>query len=219
MTTTPPKPASAPPPPDYAPTVGRVTTWWRNTADTVWHPDAVTRVEDSSRGITDAMNALARTITETPEQRRHRERIADDDRREAAGETPKQRRRRHQAEDRRRRAIRQRLDSLPWNRDPAERVRRFRRWCVMTALSATAGTTVATFLDGDQGLAVLTLVLGYGADLWSRHLGAVAVSDVTMRQPVRLLLVLLIRMPFAAALASLCHVSPLIAAAIRIVTT
>lgn len=211
--TTPPK---APPPPDYAPTVGRATTWWQHTADAVWHDDAVTRVEDSTRTIADAMNTLARTIAETPEQRRHRERIEDDDHREALGETPKQRKRRHQAEDRKRRTIRRRLDALPWNRDPAERVRRFRRWCIMTAASAVAGTNIATFLDGDQGLAVLVLALGYGADLWSRQLGATAVSDVTMRQPVRLLLVLAIRTPFAAALASLCHVAPLIAATIRL---
>lgn len=210
---------AAPPPPTYPPTVGRVTTWWQNTADTVWHPDAVTRVEDSSRTITDAMNALARAVTETPEQKRHRERAEDDDRREALGETPKQRRRRHQAEDRKRRAMRERLDSLPWNRDPTDRVRRFRRWCVMTALSATAGTKFATFLDGDQGLAALVLVLGYGADLWSRQFGALAVSDVTMRQPVRLGLVILIRIPFAAALASLCGVAPLIAAAVDLATT
>lgn len=210
---------AAPPPPTYPPTIGRVTTWWQNTADAVWHPDAVTRAEDSTRTITDAMNALSRAIVETPEQRRHRERTEDDDRREALGETPKQRKRRHQAEDRKRRAIRRRLESLPWHRSSAERVRRFRRWCVMTALSATAGTSIATFLDGDQGLALLVLTLGYGADLWSRQLGTLAVSDVTMRQPVRLLMVLLIRMPFAAALASLCHVAPLIATVVELATT
>lgn len=212
MTGIPPKPATPP-------TAGPLTTWWQETSDAVWHPEAVTRAEDSARLITDAMTTLSRAITETPDQRRHRERIEDDDRREALGETPKQRKRRHQAEDRKRRAIRRRLDSLPWNHSTAERVRRFRRWCVMTAASAVAGTSIATFLDSDQGLAVLVLALGYGADLWSRQLGALAVSDVTMRRPVRLGLVVLIRIPFAAALASLCHIAPLIAATIRLATT
>jgi hypothetical protein len=163
-----------------------------------------------------AMDDLSRSITETPQQRAQRLRDEDDARRELRGETPSQRRRRHRAEDRRRRNAATRAASRLWKIDPAERARRFRRWCLLTAGSASAGYAVGLVQWLSTAPPLVTGLLGlptaYWLDLKMRGgwYGASRLSDLHGWRPISA--ALLTRVPFACVLASALRLDQLLAA-------
>ncbi|MQS18091.1 hypothetical protein F7Q99_39370 [Streptomyces kaniharaensis] len=202
-----------PPPPNYAPTAGLSTTWWSQTTAAVWTPENLAAADRAQQRTVEAIDRVGLYITETPEERRSRQRQEDDARREAEGETPRERAQRHRAEDRKRQHLAQRLATLPWRHEHTERARRFRRWCTLTALSASAGFAVGLV----QWAASLPLAVGIGTwagayvlDLKVRGWGRTPVSQV--RGPGRVVVLVLARVPVASALAAVCHLSPLLAA-------
>lgn len=206
-----------PPPPDYAPTAGLKTTWWAHTAAAVWTPENIAAADRAQQRTTEAVERIGLYITETPEERRRRQREEGDAARALTGETPRERAHRHRAEDRQRQHMAERLATLPWRHGDVERARRFRRWCTFTALSASAGYTVGLV----QWVASLPLLVGMGAwagayalDLKTRGWGRTPVSQV--RGPGRVVVLVLARVPVASALAAVCHLSPLLAATGRL---
>ncbi|MBP0452396.1 hypothetical protein J5Y04_23035 [Kitasatospora sp. RG8] len=198
-----------PPPPNYAPTTGLPTTWWSQTSAAVWTPERITTAEAAQARLAASMDELSRRITETPEERRRRERAENDAIRAAAGEKPGQRAARHRIEDRRA----QRAASRLWKADPGERARRFRRWCVLTALSASAGYSVglvqwvSTLPPLVTGL--FALPAAYWLDLRMRGgvRDAVRLSGLRGARPISA--VVLARVPVSSVLASLLHLDGL----------
>jgi hypothetical protein len=132
-----------------------------------------------------------------------------DEKFQTAGETPQQRAARHRQE----RREQQRWASAMWRVPNNERVKRFRRWCVLTALSASAGYGMGAvqFVSHlPYGVEVGALCFGWVLDLWLRGNGRVRVSGA--RGPAAIGLLVLVRIPFASALAAACHLAPLLAA-------
>ncbi|PBC80133.1 hypothetical protein BX265_4969 [Streptomyces sp. TLI_235] len=217
MTTTP------PPPPDYAPTVGLNTTWWTTASDALWTPERMTAAEAAHARLAAAMDDLSRNITETPAQRAQRLRDEDDARREARGETPSQRRRRHRAEDRYRRGAAQRAATRLWKTDPAERARRFRRWCLLTALSASAGYAAGLVQWLSTAPPTVIAFLGLPATYWldlkmrGGWYGAARLSGMHGWRPI--CAVLATRIPFASVLASVLRLDSLLAATGHLLST
>ncbi|MFJ2579987.1 hypothetical protein [Kitasatospora aureofaciens] len=215
-----------PPPPSYAPTVGLVTTWWTDTAAAVWTPERIAAAEAAQARTVEALDRLSQTITETPEERRQRLDREEDARidadRVAAGkkpETDRERAQRHKQRDRVRRHRAERYASMLHKVDSSERVRRFRRWSVLTGLSASVGYSVGLVQWADaQGIgAYVVLAAGWALDLWMRrdaHGHMTRVSQV--RGAVRLPVLVLVRVPVASALAAACHLAPLLAATGRV---
>ncbi|MEE1781503.1 hypothetical protein PUR71_00895 [Streptomyces sp. SP17BM10] len=206
-------PTPPPPPPNYAPTAGLSTTWWSQTAAAVWTPENIAAADRAQERTAEAIERIGLYITETPDERRRRLREEDDAVREAAGETPKQRAQRHRAEDRQRQHTAERLATLPWRHANSERVKRFRRWCTLTALSASVGFSVGLV----QWVASLPLAVGIGAwigawalDLRMRGWGRTPVSQV--RGAGRVVVLVLARVPVSSALAAVCGLAPLLAA-------
>lgn len=211
---------TVPPPPKYAPSVGLPTTWWTQAAAAVWTPENIAAADAAQARLAQSMDELSRAITETPDERKRRLREEDDAVRAAAGETPKQQAQRHQAEDRAERDRAKRAATRAWRAAPSERARRFRRWCTLTALSASAGYSL--------GLVQLTstlppLVAGlfalpatYWLDLRMRggwH-GAIRLSDLHGWRPISAAIAA--RIPIASVLASLLHLDQLLASTGRI---
>lgn len=211
-----------PPPPKHAPTVGLVTTWWTNAAESIWTPERIAAAEATQARLADSMDELSRTITETPDERRQRLDAEDDARTDAARiaagqqpETDRERAQRHRQRDRERRHRAERYASMLHRVDSSERARRFRRWCLLTGLSASAGYSVGLVQwTAAQGIgAYVVLAAGWALDLRMRrnaHGHITRVSEV--RGAVRLPLLVLLRTPLASALAAACHLSPLLAA-------
>ncbi|MFJ6773875.1 hypothetical protein ACIQOV_23475 [Kitasatospora sp. NPDC091257] len=144
------------------------------------------------------VDRLADRLTETPEDRARREeteretekrrlRAREDKRLADAGETPAQRTRRH----RRQRLADQREAGLKARRQrrraarvpgPTDRTRRFRRWCALTAISATCGYTVGLVplvSPGGPFVGLLLAGAGWALDLHMRDRGRMRVSEVT----------------------------------------
>jgi hypothetical protein len=203
-----------PPPPSYAPTAGR-TTWWTQTAATVWTPENLAAADAMQQRLTEAVEQLSRSITETPDERRQRLQAEDDVVRAAAGETPKQRVRRHAAE--RRKA--ERAATRAWKASPDDKARRFRWWCILTAASASAGYSMGLVQWVSAALpalvtGVFVLPAAYWLDLRMRGgwNNAVRLSDLHgWRNSRRILGVILARIPLSSALASLLHLDALLA--------
>ncbi|MFD7412904.1 hypothetical protein [Kitasatospora purpeofusca] len=175
------------------------------------------------------VDLLAERIGETPDERtarrraeheldRQRARAREDAQRAAAGETPEQRTRRHreqQLADRREartRARRQRRRAAR-TADPSERTRRFRRWCVLTAISATGGWAtglVSLIATGGPFVGLLVATFGWALDLQVRDRGRQRVSEVT--GPFPLITLVALRVPVASGLAVAAGLDRLLAA-------
>lgn len=211
-----------PPPPNYAPTAGLSATWWSQTAAAVWTPENIAAADAAQQRTVEALDRLSQTITETPEERRRRlddeEDSGIDAARIDAGQKPeadRERAQRHKQRDRARRHKAERRASMLHKVDSDERVRRFRRWCILTGLSASAGYSVGLVQWADaQGIgAYIVLAASWALDLWMRrdaHGHMTRVSEV--RGTVRLPVLVLVRVPVASALAAACHLAPLLAA-------
>ncbi|MFH8387678.1 hypothetical protein ACH4E7_43510 [Kitasatospora sp. NPDC018058] len=163
------------------------------------------------------VDLLAARISETPEERtarletereldKRRRRAREDAERAAAGETPEQRTRRHrqqQLADKREAATRARRERRRAAREagPSDRVRRFRRWCVLTAISAVGGYStglVQVITPGGPYVGLLLAAFGWGLDTHLRDRGRLRVSEVRGARP--LVLLVLARIPVAAGL-------------------
>ncbi|MFF2043880.1 hypothetical protein ACFVVX_26010 [Kitasatospora sp. NPDC058170] len=175
------------------------------------------------------VDLLAERITETPDERatrrqaeheldRQRARAREDAARAAAGETPEQRTRRHREQrladqrEARTRARRQRRRAAR-TAGPSDRTRRFRRWCVLTAISATGGYAtglVSLIAPGGPFVGLLVAAFGWALDLQVRDRGRQRVSEVCGPWPLVTLLAL--RVPVASGLAVAAGIDRLFAA-------
>ncbi|MEU4296369.1 hypothetical protein [Kitasatospora aureofaciens] len=179
-------------------------------AEATGEPDAATRIwisefaDNLAKRLGDQVGTI---LTETPEERAERQRAEREAHYEAKGETEEQRRARH-----RREAIaRRQKASVLWRQEDAERRKRFRRWCIITATSAAAGY----LLHLPQALTHVPLPVGVGAvvlawllDHKMRGGGHVRVTQV--RGPAVLYLCL-VRIPLASALIAVLGLTPLFA--------
>ncbi len=151
---------------------------------------------------------LTGVLSETAGEREERRRRELEAKLAAAGETPAQRRERHR-EDRRQR---ERRTSMLLRVGQTERVRRFRRWVVLTGLSASAGYSLHVVQAATRlppTVAGAALGGSWLLDLWMRRWGKVRVSQVRGLFPLALLII--IRMPFASVLVALLGLAPLLA--------
>ncbi|MFI9784656.1 hypothetical protein ACIHEI_14285 [Kitasatospora sp. NPDC051984] len=174
-------------------------------------------------GVIDMLGAR---ITETADERaarleaeqeldKKRRRARQDAELAAAGETPEQRTKRHrqqQLADKREAAAKARRARRQAARvaGPSDRTRRFRRWCVLTAISATGGylTGLIAFVSASGPLAGLVLAaVGLVLDLWLRDHGRLRVSEVARPWPITLLI--LARVPVASGLVVAAGLGPL----------
>ncbi|WP_405360497.1 hypothetical protein OG535_19040 [Kitasatospora sp. NBC_00085] len=175
------------------------------------------------------VDLLAERIGETPEERatrrqaeheldRQRARAREDAERAAAGETPEQRTRRHREQrlvdqrEARTRARRQRRRAAR-TAGPSDRTRRFRRWCVLTAISATGGYAtglVSLIAPGGPFVGLLVAAFGWALDLQVRDRGRQRVSEV--RGPWPLVTLVALRVPVASGLAVAAGIDRLFAA-------
>ncbi|KJS56304.1 hypothetical protein VM98_07755 [Streptomyces rubellomurinus subsp. indigoferus] len=182
-------------------------------ADDPEQPEAAAEADDDAPAWVDTLaqrlgTQLGTIISETPEERAERLRAEREARHEAAGETESERRARH-----RREAIaRRQRASVLWRQPQSERARRFRRWCVLTTISASVGFAVHL----PQALAHLPMPVGLGAlgaawllDLKLRGGGHVRVTQV--RGPVALTYLCVVRVPVASALVAVLGLGPLLA--------
>ncbi|MFD5566261.1 hypothetical protein [Kitasatospora griseola] len=172
------------------------------------------------------VDMLAARIGETPEERaarlegeaeldKRRRRARRDAELAAAGETPEQRTKRHrqqaladkrEASNRARRARRQAARQA----EPSDRYKRFRKWCVLTAISATVGYGLGLVGLASTGGPLAGLALAAGGlalDLWVRDHGRQRVSEVVRFWPVVLLVIA--RIPVASGLAVATGIGPL----------
>ncbi|MFE6744650.1 hypothetical protein ACFVGM_02225 [Kitasatospora purpeofusca] len=175
------------------------------------------------------VDLLAERIGETPDERtarrraeheldRQRARAREDAARAAAGETPEQRTRRHreqQLADRREARTRARRQHRRAARTtgPSDRARRFRRWCVLTAISATAGYAtglVALIAPGGPFVGLLVAAFGWALDLQVRDRGRQRVSEVT--GPFPLITLIALRVPVASGITVALGLGPVLAA-------
>ncbi|MFG3228134.1 hypothetical protein ACGF07_25580 [Kitasatospora sp. NPDC048194] len=227
-----------PPPPAYPPTIGHATEqqpvleWWRKSWPAKQN-GPTTEPVDPRKDDTDRQaeaspqpdqppfdwNAFAHRmghtigemITETSEEREARIRADREARYAAEGETEAERKARHRREaaDRRRKA------SALWRQDGTRRAQRFRRWCTLTALSASAGYSIGLVQWlGSLPYHVTIAALGgaYCLDVWLRGgwVSAVRITDLRGVRP--LAAVTLTRVPFGSALAASLHLAPLLSA-------
>ncbi|GAA1397074.1 hypothetical protein GCM10009639_33970 [Kitasatospora putterlickiae] len=175
------------------------------------------------------VDLLTERIGETPEERaarreaeheldRQRARAREDAALAAAGETPEQRTRRHREQrladqrEARTRARRQRRRAARTT-GPSDRTRHFRRWCVLTAISATGGYTtglVSLIAPGGPFVGLLVAAFGWALDLQVRDRGRQRVSEVT--GPFPLITLVALRVPVASGLAVALGLDPVFTA-------
>lgn len=172
------------------------------------------------------VDLLADRIGESPEERttrkhaeaelaKQRSRAAEDARLAAAGETPEQRTRRHrqqQLADKREAALRARRKRRRAARtnSPSDRTRRFRLWCLYTAISATGGYAVhlvQVLTPGGPLVGLLVAAGGLALDLYARDGGRLRVSEA---RGWALVLMLALRVPVASGLAVATGIAPLL---------
>ncbi|MFF2354927.1 hypothetical protein ACFVVL_34815 [Kitasatospora sp. NPDC058115] len=175
------------------------------------------------------VDLLADRIGETPDERaqrrqaehelqRRRARAQEDAVLAARGETPEQRTRRHrqqQLADRREARTRARRQRRRAARvaGPSDRTRRFRRWCVLTAISATGGYAtgfVSLIAPGGPFVGLLVATFGWALDLQVRDRGRQRVSEVT--GPFPLITLVALRIPVASGLAVALGLDPVFTA-------
>ncbi|MFC5885346.1 hypothetical protein RMN57_17190 [Kitasatospora sp. CM 4170] len=197
----------------------------RHRVEDVLAPDRPTRQDD----LVGFADLLAERISETPEDRaqrreserelaKQRARALEDRERAAAGETPAQRDLRHrqqQLADRREARTRARRERRRAARaaDPSDRAVRFRRWAILTAISAVGGYTtglVSLIEPGGPYVGLLLAAAGWALDLHTRDRGRLRVSEVRGAGP--LLVLVALRIPLASGLAVATGLSPLFAA-------
>ena len=201
-----------PPPPKYAPSVGLDTTWWSRTTDAIWTPERLAAADAAQRRLAESMDDLSRSITETPEERQYRLRTEDDAARALAGETPRQRAQRHRAQE----SKAQRAATRAWRAGPSERARRFRRWCTLTALSASVGYSLGlvqwvTTSMPTSVAALLVLPAAGWLDLRLRGGVRTPTRLSDLRGALPLSIVVLTRVPVASVIASLLGLTQLFA--------
>ncbi|MEU1284349.1 hypothetical protein [Kitasatospora sp. NPDC005856] len=198
----------------------------RHRVEDILTPDRPAQRDD----LVGLVDLLADRLAETPEDRaarletqrelaKQRARAEDDRARAAAGETPAQRDLRHrqqQLADRREAKLRTRRQHRQAARTKAgssDRARRFRRWCVLTAISATCGYAtglVQLAAPGGPFVGLLLAGAGWALDLHLRDRGRLRVSEV--RRPGPLLILIAARVPVASGLAVAAGLDPLFAA-------
>jgi len=184
--------------------------WWRSSRPPV-EPEADDD-DDEDAGPPFDLRALADQLTgvlsETPQEREQRRYAEAEARYADAGESRVERSQRHREERRQRERWSSVLPLVPHS----ERVSRFRRWVVLTALSASAGyacdlVQIAARLPLTEG--AVALGAGWWFDLWMRRWGRTRVSQVRGAFPLALLLV--VRIPVASALVAVLGLAPLLA--------
>lgn len=190
---------TTPPPPNYAPTVGRSTTWWGGAAQAV-------KSETDKLDLQAFADRLGQIVTETPEDRAARQHAEREAAYKAAGETADERKARHRAEKQasKRAAARARRRAKEGD---SGRAKRFRRWCILTALSASIGYElglVQALAAAGTGVSVLAAAAGWALDLRIRSWGDVAVSEV--RRPIAIAVLVVCRVPLASALTAALHI-------------
>ncbi|MFE2911266.1 hypothetical protein [Kitasatospora indigofera] len=198
--------ALLPPAPGYAPTVGLDTTWWvpgsgRKVAPA---PDpgpvepAAPTTAAPGFDVSAFADRLGQLITETPEERRARLAAEREAAFKASGETAEQRQARHKAEAK---AAKRAAARKARAKGDSGRARRFRRWCTLTALSASAGYAtglVQLIAPGGPYVGLFLATFGYGLDLRLRGWGSTRVSEV--RRPLPLAVLVVVRIPVASGL-------------------
>jgi hypothetical protein len=180
---------ATPPPPPYAPTAGLPTTWWSQPA-----------VDRAQQRTAEAVERIGQLITETPEDRRARQHAEREAAFKAAGETPEQRKARHKAERKQAKRTAARKARKAKTGDSG-RARRFRRWCTLTAISASAGYAVGlvqVISPGGPYVGLLLAGFGYALDLRLRNWGGTRVSEV--RRFIPLAALVICRVPVASGL-------------------
>ena len=187
--------------------------WWSRSRDQA-EPEPATDDEDQAddAGRAFDLRALADQLTgvlsETPEERAQRRHAEEEARYAAVGETRAERSQRHRTE----RREQDHRASMLLRVHHSERTRRFRRWVVLTGLSASAGYAVHVVqIAARLPPTVAGAALGgsWLLDLWLRRWGRIRVSQVRGAFPLALLI--LIRMPLASVLVALLGLAPLLA--------
>lgn len=188
--------------------------------------DVLTPATSHRDDLVGLVDLLADRIGETPEERtarklaeaelaKQRSRAQEDARLAAAGETPEQRTRRHrqqQLADKREAQLRARRQRRRAARTagPSDRARRFRRWCLYTAISATGGYAVhlvQVLTPGGPLVGLLVAAFGLALDLYTRDAGRQRVSEA---RGWALVLMLALRVPVASGLAVATGIAPLL---------
>ncbi|MER8099410.1 hypothetical protein [Kitasatospora sp. NPDC094016] len=192
----------------------------RHRVEDILTPDRPAHRDD----LVGLVDLLADRISETPEDRaarleaareldKQRARVREDAARAAAGETPAQRDLRH----RQQRLADQREAKLRARRQHRKAARaagptdRFRRWCVLTAISAVGGYAtglVPLITPGGPYVGLLLAGAGWALDLHMRDWGRLRVSEV--RRPGPLLILIATRIPVASGLAVATGLAPLL---------
>lgn len=154
------------------------------------------------------LDRIAAFIAETPAERAARLRVEREAAFISAGETKSEREARHRAE----RKAAERSATALWRQQHGERVKRFRQWVLLTAVSTGVGWEIGL----PQLLAHLPMPIQVGTAFgaWSldwelRGRGRVRVSSV--RGKGRILLLIVTRVPVASALVALLGLVPTIA--------
>ncbi|MFE2346464.1 hypothetical protein [Kitasatospora cineracea] len=188
--------------------------------------DVLTPAASHREDLVGLVDLLADRIGESPEERtarkhaeaelaKARSRAAEDARLAAAGETPEQRTRRHrqqQLTDKREAALRASRQRRRAAREagPSDRTKRFRLWCLFTAISATGGYAVhlvQVLTPGGPLVGLLAAAGGLALDLYTRDGGRLRVSEA---RGWALALMLALRVPVASGLAVATGIAPLL---------
>ncbi|MEU6299784.1 hypothetical protein [Streptomyces erythrochromogenes] len=180
-------------------------------AETVPVAEAETAAEESPYLTRADMAAFAdrlgAVMAETPEERHHRLHLERERHFEEQGETRVQRRIRHRQEQREQRH----RDTAFYRVHHSERARRFRRWVLLTAASASLGFAfgaVQALSVPPRPVAYAALVASWVLDWRVRGRGALRLSEV---RGVGLVIAVIVRIPFASALAVVSGLGPLFA--------
>ncbi|MBV6697460.1 hypothetical protein KV557_10020 [Kitasatospora aureofaciens] len=212
-----------PPPPTYPPTIGpaaveepeAVGLTKTTNAETEPAPTAAEPLDWNA--IADRLgHTIGTLISETSEEREARIQADREARYAAAGETDSQRKARHKREA----IARKRKASALRHQDGTERAKRFRRWCIVTAMSASAGYAVGLVqLVAHLPLPVGTAALigGWALDLRVRGLvidrrgqGRGPTRVTAVRGAAPLILLTIARIPVASALTGVLHADALL---------
>ncbi|MCG6493420.1 hypothetical protein [Kitasatospora sp. A2-31] len=199
-----------PPPPTYRPAVGPPPATINPPLDIepVEDNEPETEQDDDRAALLAFADRLGALIAETPEERRERQHAEREAQFEAAGETPDQRKARHKAEAReaKRKEARARQKATA---GPSGRTRRFRRWCILTAISASAGYALSlpqALAAGGTGVALLASGAGWALDLRLRGWGRIRISEI--RHPLGIAVLVVCRIPVASGLVAALSILP-----------